>query len=90
MTQTQPVLEVTNIKVHYPVKGPLFSKKQTLKAVDGVSFSINKGEILGLVGESEKDNCKKMLTAAALTYVASVATAILEILRLVLIARRND
>ena len=52
MTQTQPVLEVTNLKVHYPVKGPLFSKKQTLKAVDGVSFSINKGEILGLVGES--------------------------------------
>ena len=32
MTQTQPVLEVTNLKVHYPVKGPLFSKKQTLKA----------------------------------------------------------
>lgn len=45
---------------------------------------------LGLVGEGEKDNCKKMLTAAALTYVASVATAILQILRLVLIARRND
>ena len=30
MTQTQPVLEVTNLKVHYPVKGPLFSKKQTM------------------------------------------------------------
>jgi oligopeptide/dipeptide ABC transporter ATP-binding protein len=52
MNQTQKVLEVNDLRVHYPVKGPLFSKKQSLKAVDGVSFSINKGEIVGLVGES--------------------------------------
>lgn len=45
---------------------------------------------LHLVGDDEKNGCRKMLTAAALTYVASVATAILDILRLVLIARRND
>ena len=45
---------------------------------------------LGIVDDEEIKYCKKMLTAAALTYVASVTTSILEILRLVLIARRDD
>lgn len=45
---------------------------------------------LGIVSKEEQNYCYKMLRAAALTYVASVATAILEILRLVLIARGND
>ncbi len=45
---------------------------------------------LKIVDEDEHKYCKKMLTAAALTYVASVATSVLEILRLVLLARRND
>jgi len=45
---------------------------------------------LGLVDNEELSNCKGMLTAAALTYVAAVATSLLEILRLVLMARRRD
>ena len=45
---------------------------------------------LGIVGEEEHRYCYKMLRAAALTYVAAVATSILEILRLVLISRRDD
>ena len=45
---------------------------------------------LKIVKSDEHTMCRKMLTAAALTYVASVATAILEVLRLVLIARRED
>ena len=45
---------------------------------------------LKIVEEEEHRMCKKMLKAAALTYVASVATAVIEILRLVLIARRRD
>lgn len=45
---------------------------------------------LGIVSVEENKNCRKMLKAAALTYVASVATAIIEILRLVLIARGRD
>lgn len=45
---------------------------------------------LGIVENQEHQSCKKMLTAAALTYVASVATAILEILRIWMMARRND
>ncbi|HEV2320676.1 MAG TPA: dipeptide ABC transporter ATP-binding protein [Verrucomicrobiae bacterium] len=47
------LLEVKNLKVHFPVKHGLFSRvRETVKAVDGVSFSIAPGETLGLVGES--------------------------------------
>ena len=45
---------------------------------------------LGIVEEAEHKSCRKMLTAAALTYVAAVATSALQILRLVLIARGRD
>ena len=44
------ILEVENLKKYFPVKSGF--KKLTLKAVDGVSFTINRGETLGLVGES--------------------------------------
>src|SRR5690349_16861463 len=48
-----PLLEVKNLKVHFPVKHGLFSRvKEHVKAVDDVSFSIAPGETLGLVGES--------------------------------------
>jgi oligopeptide transport system ATP-binding protein len=47
------LLEVKNLKVHFPVKHGLFSRvKAHVKAVDDVSFSIAPGETLGLVGES--------------------------------------
>lgn len=47
------LLEVKNLKVHFPVKHGLFSRvKAYVKAVDDVSFSIQPGETLGLVGES--------------------------------------
>ena len=45
---------------------------------------------LGIVSTEEHKYCYKMLRAAALTYVAAVATSILEIMRLILISRRND
>ena len=45
------LLEVRDLKKHFEVKDGVFSKK-ILKAVDGVSFSIGEGEVLGLVGES--------------------------------------
>ena len=47
----QNLIEVRDLKKHFEVKDGVFSKK-TLKAVDGISFSIAKGETLGLVGES--------------------------------------
>ncbi len=45
-------------------------------------------EKLNIVDKEEKEGCKKMLTSAALTYVASVLSAVMQILRLILIA--ND
>ena len=47
------LLEVQNLKVHFPVKHEVFSRVRAhVKAVDDVSFSIAPGETLGLVGES--------------------------------------
>ena len=48
------LLEVKDLKMHFPVtSGVIFQRKVAdIKAVDGVSFSIKKGETLGLVGES--------------------------------------
>ena len=50
---TEPLLLVHDLKVHFPVQHGLFSRvKAHVKAVDGVSFSLAPGETLGLVGES--------------------------------------
>ncbi|WP_188455804.1 ABC transporter ATP-binding protein [Virgibacillus oceani] len=55
-----PLVEVKNIKKYFPVKkGVLGRKRSFIKAVDDVSFTINKGETLGLVGES---GCGKSTT----------------------------
>jgi oligopeptide transport system ATP-binding protein len=48
-----PLLEVVDLRKHFQVNKGFFSKSNSfVKAVDGVSFSLNKGESLGLVGES--------------------------------------
>ena len=48
-----PVLEVDGLKKHFPIKKGIISRTVGhVYAVDGVSFSINQGETLGLVGES--------------------------------------
>jgi len=48
-----PLLEVRDLKKYFPVRGGLFNRiVAQVKAVDGVSFSLRKGETLGLVGES--------------------------------------
>ncbi|MFH0300110.1 dipeptide ABC transporter ATP-binding protein [Bradyrhizobium sp. 31Argb] len=53
MTEAQPLLEVTDLVKHYPVRGGVLRRQVgTVHAVDGVSFSLAPGETLGLVGES--------------------------------------
>jgi oligopeptide transport system ATP-binding protein len=64
MSQTQPLVKVENLKMHFPIKGGVLSKQiGAVKAVDGISFFINKGETLGLVGES---GCGKSTTGRML------------------------
>jgi len=53
MTETRPLLEVNGLKKHFPLKaGILGSTTGYVYAVDGVSFTISRGETLSLVGES--------------------------------------
>jgi peptide/nickel transport system ATP-binding protein len=49
---TAPLLQVNDLKKHFPVRGGLFSRKAWVYAVDGVSFEVERGETLSLVGES--------------------------------------
>ena len=61
--ENKKLLEIEHLKQHFPVaSGKLFEKK-VVKAVDDVSFFINKGETLGLVGES---GCGKTTTGRTL------------------------
>jgi ABC-type oligopeptide transport system ATPase subunit len=48
----QEVLRIENLKQHFISGKRLFSQGYTIKAVDGVSFSLERGKTLGLVGES--------------------------------------
>jgi peptide/nickel transport system ATP-binding protein len=62
--RTENILEVNNLRVWFPVERNLLGvTKQYFKAVDGVSFDIKKGEVLGLVGES---GCGKSTVSRAL------------------------
>ncbi|WP_337747822.1 dipeptide ABC transporter ATP-binding protein [Victivallis vadensis] len=64
------LLEVEDLKVYYPVRGGWFRPKRYLRAVDGVSFSLEAGETLGLVGES---GCGKSTLGRALVRLENPA-----------------
>ena len=60
----QPLLIVENLTKHFPVRGGLLNRQvATVQAVDDISFSVRKGETLGIVGES---GCGKSTTARLL------------------------
>src|SRR5688572_11101112 len=58
------LLEVRNLRVHYPISSGAFgSARGVVRAVDGVSFAVDKGEVVALVGES---GCGKTTIARAI------------------------
>ena len=61
---SEPILEVTDLVKRFPIKGGFFGRTvAVVDAVSGVSFTVNRGETLGLVGES---GCGKSTTARAI------------------------
>ena len=56
----QPLLMVRNLTRHFALKGGLFGSRSVIRAVDGISFDLRKGETLGIVGES---GCGKSTTS---------------------------
>lgn len=67
------ILQVENLQKHFPIKGGLFTggmfsgqPAKTVKAVDGVSFSLERGQTLGLVGES---GCGKSTTGRMISRI---------------------
>ncbi|MDH3511811.1 MAG: ATP-binding cassette domain-containing protein [Gammaproteobacteria bacterium] len=65
MTTDEILIKVRNLKMHFPQSQGIIAQRAlgSVKAVDGISFDISKGETLGLVGES---GCGKSTTARAI------------------------
>lgn len=63
--ETKPLLEVVDLKQHFPIEAGFIFKKKVgaVRAVDGISFTVNQGETLGIVGES---GCGKSTTVRSI------------------------
>jgi oligopeptide transport system ATP-binding protein len=70
-TASEPLLAVDGLRVHFPIMSGIVLKQRvaTVRAVDGISFSLQAGETLGLVGES---GCGKSTTGLAVLRMLSV------------------
>ncbi|MDV7348561.1 ABC transporter ATP-binding protein [Halorubrum distributum] len=64
---TEPLLSVRDLKKHYPIRKGIFNRQVgAARAVDGISFDIEQGETLGLVGES---GCGKSTAASSVIHL---------------------
>jgi oligopeptide transport system ATP-binding protein len=74
---SEPILRVTDLKVHFPLTRGVFLQRQigSVKAVDGVSFELKRGETLGLVGES---GCGKTTTGLAVLRMLTASAGKIE------------
>jgi len=64
---SEVLLEVRNLVKHFPVGGGFLSRNEgTVRAVDGISFKLHRGETLGLVGES---GCGKTTTGRCILHL---------------------
>jgi len=71
-----PLLKVTDLTKHFPSKNnKIFGKREFLHAVDNVSFELNVGETLGLVGES---GCGKSTTGRLITKLIPTTSGSIE------------
>ncbi len=73
MGKNNVLLEVKNLKVHFPIEKGLILRRRTgwIRAVDGVSFKLHRSESFGLVGES---GCGKSTTAMALAQLQPITS----------------
>ncbi len=75
----EPILELRDVKTHFPIQRGFILRRQvgTVKAVDGVSLTLQAGEVLGLVGES---GCGKSTLARTILQLlpTTAGTVILE------------
>jgi peptide/nickel transport system ATP-binding protein len=62
----QPLVSVRGLRKYFPLRGPLGNVNAHVQAVDGISFTVMKGETLGVVGES---GCGKSTTARLLMHL---------------------
>ncbi|MFA6646953.1 MAG: ATP-binding cassette domain-containing protein, partial [Sphaerochaetaceae bacterium] len=63
--EKKPLLEVVDLKQHFPIEAGFIFKRQigAVRAVDGITFTVNEGETLGIVGES---GCGKSTTVRSI------------------------